>query len=809
MKFALALPLVMACASLPTYSAAEKTPSSNFLWYEQPARVKNMQLPWGSESGNLGDAGNNPKNPWEQQALPIGNGRVGAMIFGGDKTERLALNEVSFWSGGENPNGGYANGPNCSRDQFGCYLPFGDLIVSFDGDGEAQNYRRSLNLEDGIARVSYKKKGVEYKRLIFASEPAQVIVMQCEASQPGKLGAKLTFKPSVPATISASGNSLVMSGKLKNGLEFEAVAVVIPEKGKVTGKGGKKEISPSEEKGEATTDMSQNPYLELGGAQGMTVIISMATDYVMDPARNWKGTPPAKRNKVYLSKAIKTPVEQLKADHVSFYKKLFDRVQLDLGKSTQDKASLPTDKRIKDYKKNPNDPELEKTVYQYGRYALIAGSRPGNLPANLQGIWNNSVTPPWNCDYHNNINVQMCYWGAEVANLSECHEPLLDYLTAMAPGLREATQKGFKKKDGSPARGWTARTSQNIWGASGWAWNIPASAWYALHLWEHYRFTNNKTYLKEQAYPMMKEICQFWEDSLKELGQDGAGFHSGDKNADLSELKGIPAGTLVAPNGWSPEQGPREDGVAHDQQLIWELFDDTIKAAKILKTDAAWAKQLAEKRDRLYLHKISKQGYLQEWMIDRPNLVTGHRHTSHLFGAYPGSIISVDKTPEVAKAAEKSLELRGSDGDCRRSWTWPWRTALWARFRNGENAHEMVAGLIKHNMLDNMIATHAPLQFDGTYGITGGISEMLLQSHDGKIRLLPAIPEAWKSGSVKGLKARGNLTVDIDWRNGKVTRYKLTSPAATPAPVEVVVNGSTKKVRPESTAAKKAASATH
>lgn len=802
-------PLLLAVfTALPTLGAAEKTPSVNYLWYEQPARVRDMQMPWGTKSGNLNDETNNPKNPWEQQALPIGNGRIGAMVFGGDRTERLALNEVSFWSGGENPGGGYGNGPKVGRDGFGCYLPFGDLIVGFEGAGETKNYTRSLNLEDGIARVRYKKSGIEYKRNIFASEPAQVIVMHCEASQPGKLEAKLTFKPSATAMVSASGNSLVMSGKLNNGLEFEAVAVVIPEKGRVAARGGKKEITPDSDRGEAETNMAGNPFLELDGAQGMTVIISMATDYVMDAEKNWKGAPPTKRNKAYLSKALKTPTKELRAEHIAFYQKLFNRLNLDLGNTDPKIAALSTDQRIKAYKKDNNapDPELETTVYQYGRYALIAGSRPGNLPANLQGIWNNSVTPLWNSDYHTNINVQMCYWGAEVANLSECHEPLLDYVTAMAPGLRAAVQRSneFKPKNGGTVRGWTARTSQNIWGGSGWQWNIPASAWYALHMWEHYLFTQNKTYLKEQAYPMMKETCQFWEDHLKELGKDGTGFKSAD-SVNLDELKGVPAGTLVAPNGWSPEQGPREDGVAHDQQLIWELFDNTIKASKILEVDSDWTKQLAEKRNRLFPGKISRQGYLQEWMIDRPNLVTGHRHTSHLFGVYPGSIINLEKTPEVAKAAEKSLELRGTGGDSQRSWTWPWRTAMWARFQNGEKAHEMIGGLIKHNMLDNMIATHAPLQFDGTYGITGGISEMLIQSHDGKIRLLPAIPAAWKNGSVRGIKARGNITVDIDWRTGKVMRYKLYSPLASPAPVEVVVNGSTKKEKPESTADKEPA----
>lgn len=343
--------LLAASAAITTLGAAEKMPSVNFLWYEQPARVRDMKLPWGTKSGNLNDETNNPKNPWEQQALPIGNGRIGAMVFGGDKTERLALNEVSFWSGGENPGGGYDNGPKVGRDKFGCYLPFGDLIVGFEGASETKNYTRSLNLEDGIARVRYKKNSVEYKREIFASEPAQVIVMNCETSQPGKFGAKLTFKPSVASTISASGSSLVMSGKLENGLEFEAVAVVIPQKGRVAAHGGKKLITPESDKDEAETIMSGNPFLEVDGAQGMTVIISMATDYVMDEGKNWKGASPAKRNKAYLSKAVKKPFKELKAEHIAFYQKLFNRLKLDLGKTDPKVAALPTDQRIKAYKK--------------------------------------------------------------------------------------------------------------------------------------------------------------------------------------------------------------------------------------------------------------------------------------------------------------------------------------------------------------------------------------------------------------------------------------------------------------------------
>jgi alpha-L-fucosidase 2 len=307
----------------------------------------------------------------------------------------------------------------------------------------------------------------------------------------------------------------------------------------------------------------------------------------------------------------------------------------------------------------------------------------------------------------------------------------------------------------------------------------------------------DQAYLKNQGYPMMKEISEFWEDHLKSLGKGGEGFASDDKDANLDELKDLPAGTLVAPHGWSPEHGPREDGVSHDQQLIWDLFSNTITASDYLRESKGFSSDLLKKRDLLAKPKIGKEGNLQEWMIDRQG-APNHRHTSHLYAVYPGNQISMEKTPELAKAAKKALEDRGSTGDSRRSWTWPWRTALWARFKEGNRAHDMIAGLIHHNLLDNMLATHPPMQMDGTYGITGAMCEMLLQSHTGdftkqpEISLLPAPTEDWPSGKVKGLKARGNITVDFQWEDGKVTKYRLTAPTKTQ--VKLTVNGETKTV---------------
>lgn len=778
-------------------ASKDPRPSSNFLWYNKPAKLQKSATskpanPFGqyveTEDGN----------PWETHALPIGNGRIGAMVFGGDKTERLALNENSFWSGGANPSGGYTYGPEAGKNDFGSYQPFGDIFIDFAAEGESSNYSRSLSLQDGVARVAFTKGGVDYRREVFASQPGQVIVMTCSASKKGALDASFTFKPKHTAVLSSSGNMLVMSGTLKNGMAFEGRMIVIPDKGGSVESAGKtEEVNVTYQGDNPVLSTEKLPSLELKKATSCTVIISLATDYVPDHKKEWKGEAPDVKNRKLLADASKMSASKLKDIHVKNYKSLFDRVKLDLGRTAPAVAQLPTDERIRAYKEKPVDPELEQTVFQFGRYMILSSSRPGlnSLPANLQGLWNDNVRPEWACDYHSNINVEMNYWGVETANLPECHLPLIQYFASSADLSREASRQAFKTQTGGPVRGWTVRTSQNAFGAGGWQWNIPGSAWYAHHMWNHYTFNKDKEYLRDVAYPMMKEISQFWEDHLKALGPDGEGFASDDNQIDRSQLKGLKAGTLVAPHGWSPEQGPREDGIAHDQQLIWDLFNNTIQAARELDADREWAAGLEKKRDLLAAPRISPEGDLQEWMIDRPGLKRGHRHTSHLFAVYPGSQISMEKTPELALASKKSLELRGTTGDSRRSWTWPWRTALWARFHEGDKAHEMVSGIIRYNMLPNMLAAHPPMQIDGTLGITGGMAEMLVQSHADEISLLPAPTSAWSSGKVEGLKARGNVTVGFSWKDGKVKEVYLTSPH--PQPVKVRVNGEVKMMTPD------------
>jgi alpha-L-fucosidase 2 len=442
---------------------------------------------------------------------------------------------------------------------------------------------------------------------------------------------------------------------------------------------------------------------------------------------------------------------------------------------------IPTDERLRRYAAGGDDPDLEEALFNYGRYLLISSSRGPGLPANLQGLWNHSNNPPWASDYHSNINLQMNYWAAETTNLAECNIPLLTFIDACRPSCRSATRRAF----GDSVQGWTARTSQSIFGGNGWEWNIPASAWYMQHVYEHWAFNPDTGYLKYIAYPMMREVCEFWAGRLIE------------KN-----------GWLMAPDGWSPEHGPKANGVIYDQQVVWDLFRNFLVISGEAAIDAEFHRKISGMQQRLAPNRIGKWGQLQEWQEDIDDPEDQHRHTSHLFAVFPGCQITPDKTPELARAARISLLARSGNlvkgkeqpfkvesmsGDSRRSWTWPWRGALWARLGDGEKAAMMIRGLMTYNMLSNLFSNHPPFQIDGNLAIPATMAEMLIQSHDDGIHLLPAIPQRWAAeGYFKGLKARGGFTVDCIWEQGQVTEYRIISEQ--PAKVKVTCNGKTTEV---------------
>jgi alpha-L-fucosidase 2 len=713
-----------------------------------------------------------PAEKWASDCYPIGNGRMGAMLFAGVDEEVIQFNEQSLWSGDNNWDGDYKLGDH----GFGNYRNFGELTVKFSGISKPEpnqpgstpvpaDYRRELDVFRAVHRTAFHKGGVRFTREAFASHPDQVMVFNYQANKPRSLSGRIALNSAQGAETLATTQGLAFSGMMPNQLQYAAEL-------RVMSAGGKVRVAANE--------------LVFENCDSLTLLLNARTDYKPDFKSGWRGEAPAPRLNEELTKAVGKDLKSLREAHDADIRFLLDRVRIGIGTTPMEVAALPTDERRKRLASGGADPDLEELMFQYGRYLLASCSRPGGLPANLQGLWNNSNKPPWAADYHNNINIQMNYWAAESTNLSECHKPLIDFVVAQSEPCRIATRKEF----GDNTRGWTARTSQNIFGGNGWKWNIPASAWYATHAFEHWAFTNDREYLKTTAYPILREICQLWEDRLKPL----------------------PDGSLVVPMGWSPEHGPREDGVMHDHQLIWELFQDYIEASDALGIDPDYRKTISTMQARLAPNKIGGWGQLQEWQTDRDDPDDQHRHTSHLFAVYPGRQISRERTPDLAKAATISLLSRSGAygknkdkpftvdstvGDSRQSWTWPWRCAMWARLGEGEKAGIMVRGLLTYNSTPNLFCVAANVfQMDGNFGITAAMTEMLLQSHTGEIVLLPAIPADWaKEGSFKGLRARGGFTVDCEWKNGQVTNFHIRS--GKPSTAKVRVNGKLREIKAE------------
>ncbi|MBK6282274.1 MAG: glycoside hydrolase family 95 protein [Draconibacterium sp.] len=724
-----------------------------------------------------------PSNGWTE-ALPVGNGRLGAMIYGGDSTETIQFNEETLWSGqphdyshpgayqyldeirsllwaGKQDEATKLGNEKFMSQPFGqqCYLPFGSILLNFSGHENATNYKRKLDLEEAISTVIYEVDGVKFKREVFASNPDQAIVLHLESSKKSTLTFSVGLNsPHSNFSVSIDGDEIILKGKANNyPREFDFIGFPYPEslltfeaRLKVVNKGG--ELTRTENS------------IIVENANNATLYLVAATSFVN--YNDITGNPEEKCQN-YLAGLNDKKYETIKANHVADYQQLFDRVELDLGSS--EISNRPTNERLISFKQD-EDPSLVSLLYQYGRYLLISASRPGTQPANLQGIWNDKLAPPWDSKYTININTEMNYWPAEITNLAECTEPLIKMVEDLAVTGQNVAKEHYNMN------GWVAHHNTDIWRgaapinhANHGLWPT-GGAWLSQHLWWHYQFSGDIEYLKNTAYPILKEASRFFSEYLVPDPKNPEWLVSGPSN--------------------SPELGGLVMAPAMDHQIIRELFANTIEAAKVLNIDTDFAEMLKEKRAKIAPNLIGNYGQLQEWLEDKDDPNEQHRHVSNLWGLHPGSEIHPLTTPELAEACKVTLAHRGDGGT---GWSRAWKINFWARLLDGDHSFLLLKNLMvpsisletdmrdKGGLYLNLFDAHPPFQIDGNFGATSGITEMLLQSHlrdengDFYQDILPALPSALSKGKISGIKGRGGFEFSIAWESGKLSSVEVKS----------------------------------